>query len=434
MSRSVRLLLLAALVVVGAAYAYANHIGLSDVGDMLARALQQVQGRAVPGNVIESSGTLESRSVAVVAEVGGQIEEIKVSEGDVVAAGAVLVQLETTTQDVQLARARAAVDAAQAQLAVVKAGPRAEQVQQAQASLDRSNAARDGAELALKDIERMRANPQDIDAQLAQARGQLLSAQAAITVEQTQLRVAQIVSDRWKDAGDAEGKVQYQIANAQVRAAQAAVKTAQLTADGAQVALDMLSAMRDNPLALIAQVHAAQARYDQAVAAASVAQANLDAVSAGPTTEQIALAKAQVQQAEAALEQLQVQRDKMTLRAPTAGVVTALPVHAGENVQAGARLMTIANLDRMRFIVYVPESQIGRVKVGQSVSMKVDGLPDRAYQGKVEFISPQAEFTPTTVQTTEERAKIVFMVRVGIANDDHTLKPGMGADAIVNLE
>jgi len=387
---------------------------------------------STPGDgTLRTSGTLESRSVAIVAEVGGQLDTFEVREGDVVSQGALLAQIDPILQDAQIARAQAAVDMAQAQLALAKAGARAEQIQLAQATLDKSSAARDGAQQALNDSQAIRGTPQEIDAQLVAARGQLRSAESMIPLAETQLRTATVILERYQNVNSNEARVQSNMASAQVRAAQAGLMVASLTRDGAQATVDLLMQLRDNPLALNAQVHAGQARLDQAQAAVNIAQAGLDGLNAGPTAEQIAIADAQVQQALAALDQLRTQRAKMSLRAPAAGIVTALSVRRGENVQPGAKLMSIANLDEMRFTLYVPETQIGRIKIGQKVQLKVDGLPDRPYEGQVYFISPQAEFTPATVQTADERAKTVFMVKARLANGDHTLKPGMFAEAVV---
>lgn len=420
--RIVRLLIVLA-VVAGAGYLiYTDNV-----------ALGRSSGGA-PAGIVQSSGTLESRPVAVVAEIGGLIRDITVREGDVITAGAVLVQLDTSTIDAQLDRAQVALAAAQAQVALVKAGTRAEQIALAQASLAKAVAARDGATLALTGTLAMRATPQEIDVQIAQARGQLQAAEAAIPLAETQIRTAGVLRDQYQNVGDDQGRMQYQSAKAQVAAAEAGLKAAQLQRDGAQATLDKLQQMRDNPLALIAQVHAAQARVDQAQGAVAIAQAAVDAVAAGATAEQIAVVEAQAQQAQAALDQLKVQREKMTLRAPSAGIVTTLPVRRGENVQPGAKLMTIANIEAMQFTLYVPETQIGKVKVGQTLVMKVDGLPERTFEGKVYFIAQSAEFTPTTVQTKEERAKTVFMVKARIPNADHALKPGMQADAALRAE
>ncbi len=389
---------------------------------------------ATQAATLETSGTIEARQVSVVVQVGGQIAELPVHEGDEVSSDAVLARLAPALLDAQIARAQAAVEAAQANLAQVKAGARPEQIQQARAALDKAIAGRDGAQQALKDLQAIRDNPQELDAQIAQARGQLETARAGVKQAETQIKAAQIARDRYQGATSWQDRAQFQAADAQVRAAQAGLQAAQTARDGAQTALDLLLAIRANPIQLNTQVHAAQARADQAEAAAELAQANLDVLLAGATKEQIAIAEAQLQQVQAALEQLQVQRDKMTLRAPMAGLVTALPVRVGENVQPGAKLLTLANLDTVHLTLYVPETQIGRVKMGQKVSVRVDGLPNRAFEGAVYFISPHAEFTPTTVQTQEERAKTVFLVKVRLANPGHALKPGMPADAVIQVE
>lgn len=419
--RIVRLAVLAALLV-GIGYVVYND------------NLQREAAGMPPSGVVQSSGTLESRPVAIVAEVGGTLLSLNVREGDVVTASMVLAQIDTTSIDAQIDRAQAALAAAQAQVTLVKAGTRAELIAQAQSSVAKAQAARDGAALALESVKTLLATPQEIDVQIAQTRGQLQAAEAALPLAETQIRTAAVLRDRYQGAGDDQGRMQYETAKAQVAAAEAGLKAAQLQRDGAQATLDQLQAMRERPLALIAQVHAAQARLDQAEAGVKVAQAAADAVSAGATPEQIAVAEAQVKQAQAALDLLKVQREKMTLRAPAAGVVTSLPVRRGENVQPGAKLMSVANIEAMQFTLYVPATQMGSVRIGQTLVMKVDGLPNRLFEGKVYFIAQQAEFTPTTVQTREERAKAVFMVKARIPNADHTLKPGMQADAALRAE
>ena len=375
-----------------------------------------------------SSGTLEARQVTLVAEVSGQIARLAPREGDQVQAGAVLVELDTAFQDAQVVRARAAVDAAQANLAQVKAGARGAEGSSAR-RVDREIAIRDGAARGVKDLQSILDNPQELDAQIAQAVAQRKAAEAAIVQAQNQRHAAEVVRDRYQGQATPDGRAQFQAAEAQIRAGDAGIQAAQANRDGAQMAVDLLAAMRANPTSLKSQLHAAQARLDQADAAVLMARATLDGLLAGPRPQEIALTQAQVDQAQAALEQLQVQRDKMSLRAPAAGVVTSLPVRTGENVQPGAKLLTLADLESIQLTLYVPETQIGRVKVGQPVRVTVDGLPGRTFEGTVYFISPRAEFTPAAVQTKEERAKTVFLVRVKLSNPQHELKPGMPADA-----
>jgi multidrug resistance efflux pump len=104
-------------------------------------------------------------------------------------------------------------------------------------------------------------------------------------------------------------------------------------------------------------------------------------------------------------------------------------VNVGELAAPNFSLLTIADLDQVTLTVYVPENQIGLVKVGQTVHVNVDSFPERTFSGEVVHIASRAEFTPKNVQTKEERVSTVFAVKIGIPNPDHALKPGMPADA-----
>ncbi|MBM3136371.1 MAG: efflux RND transporter periplasmic adaptor subunit [Chloroflexi bacterium] len=139
-------------------------------------------------------------------------------------------------------------------------------------------------------------------------------------------------------------------------------------------------------------------------------------------------------QAQAALEALQVQLGKLTLKSPIAGLVTSRAIHVGEVAAPGATLLTIANLDSVKLTVYIPEDRIGLVKVGQQVEVQVDSFPGETFVGEVTFIANRAEFTPKNVQTKEGRVSTVFAVKVQIPNPEHKLKPGMPADAKIKME
>ena len=102
---------------------------------------------------------------------------------------------------------------------------------------------------------------------------------------------------------------------------------------------------------------------------------------------------------------------------------------SGEAATAGGPLLTIANLDSVTLDVYIPETQIGHLQVGQEVKVMVDSYPARVFTGQLARIADEAEFTPRNVQTQEERVNLVFAVTVRIPNPSHTLKPGMPADA-----
>ncbi|MFQ6058930.1 MAG: HlyD family secretion protein [Anaerolineae bacterium] len=384
---------------------------------------------AVATDAIAASGTIEAEEVAITAEVGGRVVEVLADEGDEVEVGAILVQLDTDLLLAQIEEAKAAVEAAQANLAQVRAGARPEEIQVAEAALAQAIAARDGARRAWENAQAIRDNPQELDAQIDEARTQLVLAEQGVEEARAQLATARVQRDQYKAPSS-----EYYAHDKLVQAAEAALRAAEATRDGARKALDDLLAMRENPLELEAQVNAAKAQYDQAEAAVAVAQADLDALRAGPTKEQIAVAQAQVSQAQAALEVLQVQLDKMTLRSPLAGLVTSRAINVGETAAPGATLLTVASLDRVKLTVYIPETQIGRVKVGQRAEVTVDSYPGRVFQGRVVYISPHAEFTPKNVQTKEERVNVVFAVKVAISNPGHELKPGMPADAEIRTE
>ncbi len=96
-------------------------------------------------------------------------------------------------------------------------------------------------------------------------------------------------------------------------------------------------------------------------------------------------------------------------------------------------IAVIANLDAVYLTIYVSENQLGKIKLGQEAQISVDSFPNRAFNGKVIYISPEAEFTPKNIQTKEERLKLVYGVKIEIKNTDGSLKPGMPADAILQL-
>ena len=155
----------------------------------------------------------------------------------------------------------------------------------------------------------------------------------------------------------------------------------------------------------------------------------LDDLEAGPTEEEIAIAEAQVRQAEAAVRLIDAQIAQLTLTAPMDGTVTSRSAQAGETASAGSPLLTIANLDVVTLVIYVPVSRVGQVRLGQEVEVQVDSFPGRVFVGQVVNIAGEAEFTPRNVQTQEERVNLVFAVKVRVPNPDLKLKPGMPADA-----
>jgi len=189
--------------------------------------------------------------------------------------------------------------------------------------------------------------------------------------------------------------------------------------------------VRDNPLVIASQVHMAEANAELAAQGVRVANARLDELQAGPSPQEMAVAEAQVARARAAAALVQTQIDMLTLTSPIDGIVTSRSVQAGEAALAGATLMTVANLDEVRLTIYVPETDLGRVYLGQDVAVQVDSYPGELFSGTVSYISSRAEFTPKNVQTEKDRVNMVFAVRVRLPNPGHRLRPGMPADAVL---
>ena len=181
---------------------------------------------------------------------------------------------------------------------------------------------------------------------------------------------------------------------------------------------------------------ASQEQLDKATTARDLARSQerqaaeqLALVRQGPRRERIEAARAAVAQAEAATAVLDAQLANMVVHAPFDGVVTVRHREAGEVVQAGSPLLTIMNPGDRWVRIYVPENRLAAVKLGMPAAISSDTYPGKSYPGKVTFIAREAEFTPKTVQTTEERVKLVYAVKVRIEGDAaNDLKPGMPAD------
>jgi multidrug resistance efflux pump len=377
------------------------------------------------------SGSIEGEEVTIVSEFGGRIIGLYVDEGDQVEIDQVLVELDTSLLQAQMAQAEAAVVAAEANLANVRAGTHPAEVMAAQAALRQAIAEKSAAETAWQDTVAVLGDPQEINAQIVEARAALDLATVQIEQAEAQHATAKVERDRYRAQGSMEEKWLYIVHNYQVEAALAAIDAARAYRQGAEKTLAALEALRDNPLAVVSQVHVAEAQYDVAVAEVAVTKAKLDELKAGPTAEEVAVAEAQIAQAEAAVSALETQIEKMTLRSPIAGLATSRSAHEGEAAIAGATLLSVANLDEVKLTVYIPEDELGRVYLGQEVEVQVDSFPGRVFVGTVSYISQQAEFTPRNVQTEKERVNMVFAVRIRLPNPDHLLKPGMPADAVI---
>jgi HlyD family secretion protein len=164
---------------------------------------------------------------------------------------------------------------------------------------------------------------------------------------------------------------------------------------------------------------AAQQRYNEAVE--------------GSRKEDIAIARANLNEASANLGLSQVNLGYAILRAPSTGVITVRQAELGEVVAPGSPVVTLADLDHIWLRAYIAETDLGSIHWGQEANVTTDTYPGKQYHGRISFISSSAEFTPKSVQTYKERVTLVYRIKIDIDNPSHELKPGMPADAHLDL-
>jgi multidrug resistance efflux pump len=381
------------------------------------------------------SGTVEAdETVAITAELGGRILELKVDQGDDVKAGQVLVELDQADLLALKTQLGAGLTTARADLELVGAPAQAEEVAAAQAQLSQAEVARDGARLTWERAKDLANDPHALEAKINQAQAGVNEAESELEMAQVNLKRMEIQAEAAsRNQVNHDALVQSEAAQYQLQAARVGVELAEVALAGAKRQVEHLIQLRSLPLPLIAQANAAEAVYRQAEAAVQASQANLNAAKADATPEDVALAEAQVREGEAALAAVEVQLAKQSLTAPRDGLISEKLVDPGELAAPGAVLLELKDIDSVELTVYIPQDQVGQVKIGQKALVSVDAYEDQQFEGRVSYIAHEAEFTPRNVQTKEERVKLVFPVKIKLDNPDHRLKPGMPADAEILL-
>lgn len=439
-----------------------------------------------PPNVVFASGTIEATEVDVSAKVSGRILKLLVDEGDTVQVGQVIALLDGKEIEAQVAQAQGAYEAAQARLAELLRGAREEEIRQAQANLAQAQAAAEGARRSLETVQEMFAKATELKAQMVaaqtaydaaetayrQARARLAQVeagaryeqieQARATVEQAKaqalnalqdaervqsLYAAGAISRQQLDAAiarrdgaraaltAAEAKLAELVNGArpeELEQARAAEAQARAQLEGARRNLLVVQELYTDRLPTRQQLELARTQYRTALEGVAAARARLDLLLAGAREETIQAARAQVEQARGALESAKAMTEHLTIKAPLSGRVILKVAEQGELVTPGMPVVRIANLDTVWLKVYVPEPNM-RVKLGDRAEVVVDAYPDKRFEGRVTEIADKPEFTPRNVQTKEERVKLVFGVKITLANPRGELKPGMPADATIFL-
>ena len=446
------LLLLLALAVAG--YGYIREQP-SVVEDVLTRL--GWQRRATPTNIIYASGTIEADQVQAMSLVPGRVITVTVDEGDSVRKGDVLVRLDDSLLQKQLAAAQAQIALAEAQLALLQAGPRPEEIAQAQAQVEAARVAVEVAQLAVEDAQSVRDAAQDLQPELIKAETEVEKARYQRDAALALAQAADLTTQLWEKINnqvkggvdiplpdgsvrhvpppqDKLNEVSYQwnLASQKAWEAWAQYRQADAALAAARTRLETVRAQLDDP-ARDAPVAQAEGELEKAKGKVAVAEAGLHALQEGVNEERIEAARARVDQARAEYRRLLAQRAYYTITAPEGGRILQRAIEPGEVAMPGVPLFDIGNLRRLRLVLYIPEDQLGRVRLGESVTIHVDAYPNRTFTGTVVHIAQEAEFTPKNVQTKEDRQILVYAVEVEIPNEDGLLKPGMPADAEIHV-
>jgi HlyD family secretion protein len=410
---------------------------------------------------LAASGTIEGTQVVIAPEISGRVKDVLVQEGDVVQSGQELVRFDDTLLQAQLSQVQAALQQAQANYDLAARGPTQEQRQlsiasaeaellsanqalqalydnaglnqaQLQQSIATTDQTRDKAQQYLDNIT-TRAKSADVEA-----------AWASVVIAQNKLENAQENFDPYanKDQSNlARATFQAQLAAAQNQYDSTVERYNNLVGSANQYELAVAQANVAMSEAKLANSKQQYAKLESGIdpdalasaqARVKTAEANLAVAKAAPSSEQLAVALAQVDVAQGALDVIQAQIAKLVIRAPINAIVDTRSAEPGEVMVPGAPLFTLVKLDDLKITVYIPEDRYGTINLGQTARVSVDSFPGETFEAKVIRIADQAEFTPRNVQTETGRRTTVFAVDLAVTNPQGKLKPGMPADVDFN--
>jgi HlyD family secretion protein len=350
------------------------------------------------------SGTIEAVQSHLSFQAGGRVLRVPAREGQAVQKDQILAELDPAefharleqaranleksrknqeqaesllkvyekTLPAEVARAEAGVLALKSQLADLKAGSRVQEIARAD--------------------------------QAAQSAGAVMEDAKKNAARYENLHRKGLVSDKDRDAL----RLRYETA---LREHERSKETLDLTREGSRMET----------------IRTAEARVAEGEALLTQAKSNLIRIEAA--RKDLEAGRAAVAAARASMEQMTVQLTYTQLKAPQAGIVTSRSCEPGEVVTPGREVITLSDMSNVDLKIFVDETQIGKVKPGQKVDVRIDSFPGKTFAGAVTFISPEGEFTPKIIQTRKERVKLVYLVKVSIPNPALELKSGMPADA-----
>lgn len=215
----------------------------------------------------------------------------------------------------------------------------------------------------------------------------------------------------------------------EIEQARAALRNTMATREWTERDLQRARELFARELIAAQEVDRARQAFEVALANETSAREHLELVRAGARPDAVAVVRHQVGEAREALGLAQARLAEARLTSPITGLVLHKNVEAGETVNPGVSVVTLMDPKDLWLRAFVPETDIGRIKIGQPAGITVDAYPGRTFEGAITEIGSEAEFTPKNVQTKKERVNLVFRIKISVRNPDGTLKPGMPADA-----
>jgi HlyD family secretion protein len=360
-------------------------------------------------NRLVVSGNIELTEVNIAFKTSGRLIERTVTEGDLVKKGQILARLDRDQLTAQRERESAGVLASESQLA------------QARTALEWQRAT------VAADIEQRKADLAANEARFSELRNgarpqERLDAKAAVDAAQAEADRARKDFERAQvlHKNDDISTSQFDQYRMRADSAEAAVKSAR----------EREALVLAGPRAEVVTAQAAQ--VERARAAVRMAEAN--AIEMKRREQELNTRRAEAARSKASVALIDTQLADTVAVSPVDGIVLVKAADVGEVLAPGTTVMTVGDIDHPWLRGYVNETDLGKVKIGSKVRITTDSYKGKIYNGRVTFISSEAEFTPKQIQTQQERVKLVYRVKIEVENPNHELKSNMPADAEIVLE
>ena len=349
-------------------------------------------------NVLRLPGVVEIQEVRLGSKIGGRVAEVKIKEGEEAEAGDQLLMFDAPELEAQIAQQQARVDQAEADAQKARSGARQQEIDAAWAAALSAYAAWQKAENGFR--------PEEIK----QARDELAA-------DEADLKLAQEDFDRQEQLAKTNSgkKADYDVARATLNRARA-------RRQAAQAKLDLyLAGTREE-------------EKRQAAADFARAWSNFDVLAAGNRYEDVAAAEGRAAEARGRLRELEANYAERFVKAPGKVRVEVVAVRKGDIVAPNQPVLRVLSAADKWVKIYVPETLLGKVRLGRDVELTVDSDPDKRFRGKVIQIASISEFTPRNVQSVDERKHQVFGVKVQVDDPEGVFKSGMAAEVLLPLQ